>query len=73
MVDALGNPTAFFLTVGPKRLSGRSRALGVVMQAETLLADKAFEVDQLVIEPLLAAGKQFVIPPKEQSKGPAHL
>jgi transposase len=34
------------------------------MQADTLLADKAFDADLRVIEPLLAAGKKPVIPPK---------
>ena len=34
------------------------------MQADTLLADKAFDADERVIEPLLAAGKKLVIPPK---------
>jgi hypothetical protein len=31
------------------------------MQADTLLADKAFDADERVIEPLLAAGKKLVI------------
>ncbi len=34
------------------------------MQADTLLADKAFDADERVIEPLLAAGKTPVIPSK---------
>jgi hypothetical protein len=34
------------------------------MQADTLLADKAFDADERVIEPLLAAGK----PPKSNRK-----
>ena len=34
------------------------------MAADTLLADKAFDADERVIEPLLAAGKTAVIPPK---------
>ena len=38
------------------------------MQADTLLADKAFDADERVIEPLLAAGKTFVIPPKSNRK-----
>ena len=38
------------------------------MRAETLLADKAFDADERVIEPLLAAGKTFVIPPKSNRK-----
>ena len=38
------------------------------MQADTLLADKAFYADERVIEPLLAAGKTPVIPPKSNRK-----
>ena len=38
------------------------------MAAEILLADKAFDADQRVIEPLLARGKSFVIPPKSNRK-----
>lgn len=40
------------------------------MQADTLLADKAFDADERVIEPLLAAGKSAVIPPKSNRKTP---
>jgi hypothetical protein len=38
------------------------------MQADTLLADKAFDADQRVIQPLLAAGKTAVIPPKRNRR-----
>jgi transposase len=41
------------------------------MQADTLLADKAFNADERVIEPLLAAGKKLVIPPKSNRKIPS--
>ena len=34
------------------------------MQAETLIADKAFDADERVLEPLAAAGKTAVIPPR---------
>jgi transposase len=34
------------------------------MEADILLADKAFDADKRVIEPLQAAGKTAVIPPK---------
>ena len=34
------------------------------MQADTLIADKAFDADERVIEPLAAAGKTAVIPPE---------
>ena len=68
MVDALGNPLAFFLTSGQAHdLQGADELLPQ-MQADTLLADKAFDADERVIEPLLAAGKKFVIPPKSNRK-----
>lgn len=40
------------------------------MKADTLLADKAFDADQRVIEPLEAAGKTCVIPSKSNRKKP---
>ena len=68
MVDALGNPTAFFLTPGQAHDLEGADALLPQMQADALLADKAFDADQRVIEPLRAAGKTFVIPPKSNRK-----
>jgi len=38
------------------------------MQADTLIADKAFDADIRVIEPLEAAGKTAVIPPRAHRK-----
>jgi transposase len=70
MVDALGNPLAFFLTPGQAHdLNGADEFLPQ-MQAQTLLADKAFDADERVIEPLLAKGKTAVIPPKSNRKNP---
>ncbi len=40
------------------------------MQADMLIADKAFDADQRVIEPLAAAGKTAVIPPKANRRAP---
>ncbi len=40
------------------------------MEADTVLADKAFDADARVIEPLAAAGKTTVIPPKSNRKNP---
>jgi transposase len=40
------------------------------MQAETLIADKAFDADKRVIEPLTTAGKTIVIPPKSGRRSP---
>jgi len=68
LVDALGNPTAFFLTPGQAHDLHGADALLPQMQAGTLLADKAFDADERVITPLLAAGKTPVIPPKSTRK-----
>ena len=38
------------------------------MQADTLIADKAFDADERVIAPLAAAGKTAVIPPKRKQR-----
>jgi len=43
------------------------------MEADTVLADKAFDADARMIEPLAAAGKTTVIPTQEQPQKPAHL
>ena len=40
------------------------------MQADTLIADKAFDADDRVLEPLEAAGKTAVIPPRTNRSAP---
>lgn len=70
MVDALGNPIAFFLTPGQIHDLEGADALLPQMEADILLADKAFDADERVIEPLLAAGKTPVIPPKSNRTHP---
>jgi transposase len=68
MVDALGNPIAFFLTGGQAHdLEGADELLPK-LEADALLADKAFDADERVIKPLLAAGITPVIPPKSTRK-----
>jgi transposase len=64
LVDALGNPIGFFLTGGEAHDLAGADALLPGMAAETLIADKAFDADERVLEPLAAAGKTAVIPPK---------
>ena len=64
----LGNPLDFILTPGQAHDLQGADVLLPQMQADTLLADKAFDADERVIEPLLAAGKTFVIPPKSNRK-----
>ena len=68
LVDALGNPVGFFLTGGEVHdLAGADHLLPS-MQADILLADKAFDADGRVLAPLAEAGKTAVIPPKANRK-----
>ena len=70
MVDALGNPVGFHLTGGQVHdLVGADQLLPD-MQADVLIADKAFDAEERVIKPLAAAGKTAVIPPKSNRKAP---
>ena len=73
MVDALGNPTGFFLTGGEAHdLVGADHLLPT-MQADILIADKAYDADQRVLEPLAAASKSAVIPAKANRSEPRLL
>jgi IS5 family transposase len=56
LVDALGNPLDFILTPGQAHDLEGADALLPGMAAEVLLADKAFDAAERVIEPLLARG-----------------
>ena len=68
LVDALGNPLGFFLTGGQAHdLEGADHLLPT-MEAELLIADKAFDADRRVLAPLVAAGKTAVIPPKARRR-----
>jgi transposase len=69
-VDALGNPVGFHLTAGQEHDLAGADALLPELEAETLIADKAFDADQRVLEPLAEAGKVAVIPPRKTRKTP---
>ena len=70
LVDALGNPVGFHLTGGEAHdLVGADHLLPD-MQADMLIADKAFDADERVIQPLAAAGKAAVIPAKANRRAP---
>jgi transposase len=72
-VDALGNPTDFHLTGGQAHdLIGADELLPD-MEADTLIADKAFDADARVLEPLAAVGKKAVIPCKANRTRPRKL
>ncbi len=68
VVDALGNPIGFHLTPGQAHdLEGADKLLPQ-LEAGAVLADKAYDADERVIAPLVAAGKEPVIPPKSNRK-----
>lgn len=68
--DAIGNPVGFYLTGGEAHdLVGADHLLPD-MQADTLIADKAFDADARVRAPLAAAGKTAVIPPRSNRTEP---
>ncbi len=67
-VDALGNPLSFHLTSGQAcALDGADKLLPDLV-ADAVLADKAYDADERVIEPLEVQGKTAVIPPKRNRK-----
>ena len=70
MVDALGNPIGFHLTGGQAHDLAGADALLPALEAETLIADKAFDAEERVIKPLAAAGKTAVIPPRQNRTAP---
>jgi transposase len=66
----LGNPTGFFLTPGQACDLDGSDVLLADVQADTIIADKAYDADERVIQPLERAGKNCVIPPRSNRKNP---
>jgi transposase len=64
----LGNPTGVHLTGGQACDLDGADVLLPLIEADTLLADKGFDADQRVLEPLEKAGKTAVIPPKANRK-----
>lgn len=61
-VDALGNPTGFHLTPGQAHDLEGADVLLADTPANAVIADKAYDAQARVIEPLLKAGKAVVIP-----------
>lgn len=68
--DALGNPTGFHLTPGQAHDLDGADVLLKDMQAEALLADKAYDADERVRQPLEEKGCEVVIPSKSNRKEP---
>jgi transposase len=67
-VDALGNPTGFLLTPGQACDLEGAAALLPVLEAPIIIADKGYDADARVLQPLAQAGKTAVIPPKANRK-----
>ena len=60
----MGNPTGFLLTPGQACDLEGADALLPVLAAPIVIADKGYDADQRVLEPLAHAGKTAVIPPR---------
>lgn len=61
-VDALGNPTGFHLTAGNASDLEGADVLLKDIDADVVIADKGYDAQQRVVQPLLDAGKAVVIP-----------
>ena len=68
--DALGNPTGFYLSEGQATdLEGADVLLpGLSLETRQLIADKAYDAEERVLEPLEKAGIEAVIPSKSNRK-----
>jgi transposase len=69
-VDALGHPTGFHLTPGQASDLEGADVLLASTPANCVIADKAYDADARVIQPLLAKGKTVVIPPRANRREP---
>ena len=68
--DALGNPTGFHLTPGQAHDLVGADAVWPDLQADALLADKAYDAEERVIQPLQQAGTVPVIPSRSNRTAP---
>ena len=67
-VDALGNPTGFHLTPGQAHDLEGADVLLSDTPAQTVIADKAYDAQARLIEPLWAKGKAVVIPSRATNR-----
>ncbi len=61
-MDALGNPTGFYLTPGHASDLEGADVLLRDTPADLVIADKAYDAQERVMAPLIQAGKTVVIP-----------
>ena len=60
--DALGNPTAFHLTPGHSHDLQEANVLLKDTPGQTVMADKTYDAQARLVQPLLDKGKEVVIP-----------
>lgn len=70
MCDALGNPSGFYLSGGKAHDLEGADVLLDSLEAEALLADRAYDADERVRERLAAQGCEAVIPSRRNRKQP---
>ena len=68
VTDALGNPTRFLLTPGQAHDLVGSDVLLTDLSAGAVIADKAYDADDRVVQPLKQAGIEAVIPPRSKRR-----
>lgn len=68
IVDGLGNPTGFHVSEGQASDLEGADVLLADVEAEVVIADKGYDADERVIEPLQAQGIAVVIPPRRNRK-----
>src|SRR5687767_87433 len=68
--DALGNPTGFLVTPGQVHDLARADLLLTDIAAGAVIADKAYDADDRVVQPLQQAEIEVVIPPRSQRRTP---
>jgi transposase len=69
-VDALGNPTGFHLTPGQSHDLEGADVLLKDTPRQIVIADKAYDAQTRVVQPLLDKGKEVVIASRSTSKQP---
>jgi transposase len=69
-VDALGNPTGFHLTPGQSHDLEGADVLLKETPGQIVIADKAYDAQTRVVQPLLDKGKEVVIASRSTRKQP---
>ena len=69
-MDALSNPTGFYLTPGQSHDLEGADVLLKDTPGQIVIADKAYDAQTRVVQPLLDKGKEVVIASRSTSKQP---